>query len=750
MSKAQLIVLTALAAPFATACSTAASGNVSTTAPGSTPPVEAAPEPEPAKAPVTDLDDAPPMALEDWRKIQAEGRAAAKAPDLSTRIAQCKTFVAKHGGHHSTGDVLEALTDAMVEEGNYDEGELAKFVEQRCKLDQDATRLPVELVREYHVKHGLPVDSALRLLSEARARLDRDWADDVESEDDAARKRRTAMRINNQRLQTYVLEGRIQLAHEAPTAALSALDRAAKVASQMPTGVHLIGDDGQNRSYATGTLDEMHLLRAAALHALGRDDDAKRALSETVGFISDVELKTMYDDTKVALGIRGAADRTVTAQAQLAQDFALKDMDGKTVRLSDYRGKVVLVTFWATWCGPCKKEMPELEKFLAAHRKRGVEVLAINVDGFTERSKVAPFLEKEGLSGVKVLLEEAEQLSAYNYRGIPALYVIDREGRVAHARTGYDPDLKKKLETEVTALVTGDGKDAQRTLFTVETAPKGFDVQWKRTVAGDSRAVAIASGTAGKPGELAMIGRTGFMRWSARGEERGATPLTGWMMGLRADDLDGDGKREWLLSGWQSLKVYDDEGEMYWDYETSRMASVHGTVDLDGDGFKEIVVEDDDQVLAMKAVPQPRWKTDAVEGLESVSIEGRDIVLQVDGELLHYGADGTVTARGTQAPNGLEHSGVTTLDGTVVDVYRGPWDPSPITDIDIDGDGRNEIIVAKNSGIIAYAADGTPVLKIRGEGAGMTAAFGDLDGKPGAELAIFVEHYGLVVLGKKN
>ncbi|MEM6295474.1 MAG: redoxin domain-containing protein [Myxococcota bacterium] len=748
MSKAQLIILAALAAPFATACSTAPSGSASTTAPGTTPPVEAAPEPEVREAPVATVDTAPPIALEDWRKIQAKGTAATKTPDLKNRIAQCKAFVAAHGGHHSTGDVLEALTDAMVEDGNYDQKELASFVEQRCKVDEDATRLPVELVREYHVKHGLPVDSALRLLSEARARLDRDWADDVESEDDPARKRRVAMRINNQRLQTHVLEGRIQLAHEAPTAALSALDRAAKVATQMPTGIHLVGDDGRDRSYATGTLDEMHLLRAAALHDLGRDDEAKRAMTQTVGFISDVELKTMYDETKSSLGLAGAADRTVTAQAQLAQDFALKDMDGKTVRLSDYRGKVVLVTFWATWCGPCKKEMPELEKFLAAHRKQGVEVLAINIDGFNQRSKVAPFLEKEGLGGVKVLFEDAEQLSAYNYSGIPALYVIDREGRVAHARTGYDPDLKNKLENEVAALVTGDGKDTERTLFTVETAPAGFDVQWKRTVAGDGRALAIADGAPGKPGELGMIGRKGLMRWSAKGEERGATPLAGWMMGLKAQDLDADGKREWILSGWQTLKVYDHEGEMYWDYKTSRMSNVRGTVDLDGDGFQEIVVQDGEQVLAMKAVPKPRWKTDAIEGLESVSVAGKDVVVQVDGELLRYGADGTVTARGTQAPDGLEHGGITTLEGDAVDVYSGPWDPHAITDIDIDGDGRNEIIVAKNSGVVAYGADGTPVLKIRGEG--LTTAFGELDGKPGAEMAVFVEHYGLVVLGKKN
>ncbi|MGH1342418.1 MAG: redoxin domain-containing protein [Nannocystales bacterium] len=738
-----------LLSPLVAACSTVTTGAASSSTPDTTQNAAATAEDETnPDAPVAVVNDAPPMRLEDWRKVQKDGESASKAPELTQRIEQCKRFIASNEGHHAAGDVLEALTDAMVEQGNYDAAELARFVEMRCKTDEDATRLPVELVREYHVKHGLPIDSALRMLDEARARLDRDWDQDVDAEKDDAKKRRAAMWIDYQRMQTYVLEGRIHLDHESPTAALSALDRAAKAALNVPSGVMLSGETTQ--TLPTGMQDKLHLLRAAALHQQGRTDEAKAAFADTVGFISDVKLRELYDKTKQDLGLDSKSARLVTAEAQLAQDFALKDLSGKTVKLSDYRGKVVIMTFWATWCGPCKKEMPVLQKFLAANKDNGVEVLAINTDNFNSRSKVAPFMKKEGISGFTVVFEDAEQLSSYNYSGIPALYVIDREGRIAHARTGYDADLQNKLANEVAPLISGEDKDSKRSLLSVEMAPAGFDVQWKRPVAGNAKAIAIAGRGAGKPGELGIVGREGLMRWTAAGEAAGSTPLSGYTRAARAADLDGDGSQEWILAGWQSLKVVDARGELYWDYSTSRMADVKGITDLDGDGFAEIIVKDEDKVLAMKAVPEARWKTDGIDGLEAVAVSGSDVLVQVDGSILRYGADGKARGKGTKAPQGMQAGGSTTLDGKDVDIYLGRWDDAPITDFDVDGDGEADIIVTSRGGVVAYNHAGTPILKIRGEGTSLSTAVGDLDGKPGAELAIFVEHYGLVVLGKKN
>jgi hypothetical protein len=219
-------------------------------------------------------------------------------------------------------------------------------------------------------------------------------------------------------------------------------------------------------------------------------------------------------------------------------------------------------------------------------------------------------------------------------------------------------------------------------------------------------------------------------------------------MSLEASDLDGDGKREWIAGGWQSLKVLDNQGKVYWDYKTQRMAEVSGVRDLDGDGFAEIVMQDEDRVVAMKAVPQPLWKTEALDELESVVVgAGGEVLVQADGVRTTYGADGKVVHHGSAAPEGRMLRATLDAGNGPVALYGGRWDAHPDTTHDIDGDGRNDIVVTGHSGLVAYDADGRTILRIRGKDSGLTTAVGDLDGKPGDELAVFVEHYGLVVMG---
>ena len=143
-----------LVSPLVAACASVMTGTgPSAPTSSATPSTAAASAEEPnPDAPVAVVNDAPPMRLEDWRKVQKDGESASRTPELTQRIEQCKRFIEANEGHHATGDVLEALTNAMVEQGNFDATELARFVEMRCKTDEDATRLPVELVREYHVK----------------------------------------------------------------------------------------------------------------------------------------------------------------------------------------------------------------------------------------------------------------------------------------------------------------------------------------------------------------------------------------------------------------------------------------------------------------------------------------------------------------------------------------------------------------------------------------------------------------------
>ncbi|HHL39126.1 MAG TPA: TlpA family protein disulfide reductase [Deltaproteobacteria bacterium] len=117
-----------------------------------------------------------------------------------------------------------------------------------------------------------------------------------------------------------------------------------------------------------------------------------------------------------------------------APDFTLDDVDGATVTLSELRGKVVFLNFWATWCPPCKEEMPSME---ALHRKfasRGLVVLAVN--DYESRDKAASFVKKHGYT-FRVPVDPSGKVSeAYRAMLLPTTFIIDRRGMVIGKATG--------------------------------------------------------------------------------------------------------------------------------------------------------------------------------------------------------------------------------------------------------------------------------------------------------------------------
>lgn len=136
---------------------------------------------------------------------------------------------------------------------------------------------------------------------------------------------------------------------------------------------------------------------------------------------------------------------------RMAPDFALADQAGNTVRLSDYRGKVVLVNFWATWCAPCKEEIPWFVKLRQSNQERGFEVVGISTDqgGW---DAVRPFVNAEGV-GYPVVLGNAGLLATFGgNQAIPLTVVVDRLGRVAAIHAGrcreseYADDVESLLE----------------------------------------------------------------------------------------------------------------------------------------------------------------------------------------------------------------------------------------------------------------------------------------------------------------
>ncbi|MBI5700396.1 TlpA family protein disulfide reductase [Candidatus Saganbacteria bacterium] len=110
-----------------------------------------------------------------------------------------------------------------------------------------------------------------------------------------------------------------------------------------------------------------------------------------------------------------------------ATDFTLKDLNNNSVKLSDYKGKVVLLNFFATWCPPCREEMPSIEKLHKNLKNKKFAVLAVAIDKKGEPA-VRPFIEKEKYT-FKVLLDSKNKVSdVYGIQSIPATYVINKKG----------------------------------------------------------------------------------------------------------------------------------------------------------------------------------------------------------------------------------------------------------------------------------------------------------------------------------
>lgn len=118
-----------------------------------------------------------------------------------------------------------------------------------------------------------------------------------------------------------------------------------------------------------------------------------------------------------------------------AGDFALRDMKGKRVRLSDFRGKVVLLNFWATWCLPCRREMPSLERLYQSYRSRGLVVVAVSIDRASSAT-VRAFAEEMGLSFS--VLHDPDDLTSprYGVIGIPYSFLISPAGRIVYRVAG--------------------------------------------------------------------------------------------------------------------------------------------------------------------------------------------------------------------------------------------------------------------------------------------------------------------------
>ncbi|MCL4301545.1 MAG: TlpA family protein disulfide reductase [Anaerolineae bacterium] len=131
------------------------------------------------------------------------------------------------------------------------------------------------------------------------------------------------------------------------------------------------------------------------------------------------------------------AEPTATPGQPAAPDFSLKTLDGRQISLSQFRGKPVLINFWASWCAPCRLEMPELKRVYEVRQDEGLVVLAVNVTYLDSMQDVQRFGTKFGLT-FPVLLDETGEVAdnLYYVRGLPTSIFVDRAGLVAKIQLG--------------------------------------------------------------------------------------------------------------------------------------------------------------------------------------------------------------------------------------------------------------------------------------------------------------------------
>jgi peroxiredoxin len=139
------------------------------------------------------------------------------------------------------------------------------------------------------------------------------------------------------------------------------------------------------------------------------------------------------------------------APASSAPDFTLRTMAGPNLRLQEQRGQVVMINFWATWCGPCRQEMPHLNRLFEKYRASGFVLLGVNVDD--DPRNAAEVAAKLGVKFPMLLDTDKKVSHLYDLASMPSTLLIDRDGKVRYLHRGYQSGFEDTYEKQIRELL---------------------------------------------------------------------------------------------------------------------------------------------------------------------------------------------------------------------------------------------------------------------------------------------------------
>ncbi|MBI4401380.1 MAG: TlpA family protein disulfide reductase [Nitrospirae bacterium] len=146
---------------------------------------------------------------------------------------------------------------------------------------------------------------------------------------------------------------------------------------------------------------------------------------------------------------------------KIAPDFELPDLNDKAIRLSDFRGKVVFLNFWATWCKPCREEMPSMEVLYKNFEQDGLVVLAVSIDRVTTKKDIPPFVKGLNLTFPVLVDSWGQTDKRYKLMGVPETYIIDQQGVLREKVIGpRDWTVLNNLQV-ITGLLKSGSQSAQ-------------------------------------------------------------------------------------------------------------------------------------------------------------------------------------------------------------------------------------------------------------------------------------------------